>query len=404
MMCLAFALGCDDDGEGVDCRGGSCLDGFFCDRVEPDKYRCREMPPSGPNLRVDPQDKVEFPKTAVGAFDTRAVQIRQFGDLPVTVTRIYLFEAEGCDRVSAGVALHEPLPPAIAAACDFVIDARPPDLPLTLAGGDFRNLSIRFEPRGGAVQTTWLVIESDDVRNPTYNLPLEVAPDVPRLAIDENVFVFTQHRGPQSAELTVSSRGAAPLVVDRMWMELGTDPYLDPATGEEVPELTTTWAETLPATLMPGESITVSIDYDPKDLTPDEATFFVAGNDPERRAPTRVLITSLPVEAQLTASPTPLMFRGPSQEMLRLRNPDMPALALIEVRAEPADVFVPRPGAEFDQLRSLESHDLLVEYVPSGAAMDRGMLYVLTNARNADEDGEVAFELVGDPVPPPEEE
>jgi hypothetical protein len=62
------------------------------------------------------------------------------------------------------------------------------------------------------------------------------------------------------------------------------------------------------------------------------------------------------------------------------------------------------PGAEFDQLRSLESHDLLIEYVPSGAAEDRGTVYVLTNARNADENGEVAFELVGDPTPPPEEE
>ncbi len=401
-MCLAFALGCDDDGEGVDCRESPCVDGFFCDRVEPEKFRCRVRPDAGPVLHIDPRDKVVFPKTAPGMFDTRAVQMRQAGSQPVTVDRIYVFEAEQCDRVSAGVALHEPLPPAIADACDFVIDARPPELPLTLEGGDFRNLSIRFKPRAAAVQPTWLVFESDDANQPKFSLPLEVAPDVPMLHVDPILVAFTPRREEQAATITLSSFGDAPVTVDRVWMELETAPYVDPDTNEEVAEITVVWPET-PVTMAKGESVTASVSYDPQDAMPDEATLFVSSDDPDRRAPTRIIVTSLSVDAQLLASPQPLMFQGPSQALLRLRNPDLPELALLEVRAEPAGVFMPRPGPEFDHLKSLESHDLLIEYVPSGAAMDRGTVYVLTNARNADENGEVAFELVGDPTPPSEE-
>ncbi len=392
---MVLASGCDDGGEGTDCRGGTCSDGFFCDRVAEDKFRCVPQPadqPSGPFLNVEPGEGIVFPKTQPGAFETRIVQLRQLGDLPVTVERIFLFEIEGCDRVTEGIAVNATLPPAMADGCDFVIDWRP-ELPLVLEQGDFRDLPIRFKPRGGPLQTTWLVVESDDVRLPTRNVPLGVMGDRPRLDIDDDRVVFTPYRGEQSVELRISNKGEAPLLLDRMWMELTTEPYLDPETGEPAPEIVTEWAEALPAQIAPGDGMTVSIRYTPRDTEPDEAALFVATDDPDRQAPARVLISSARASATLTATPNPVLFEGGGRRAVVLENPDMPPLEVLDIRAEPEGAFVPQLVSAAFELRSLQTHELFIEYAPGSLEMDAGRLIILTNAENANEDGEVVVEL-----------
>lgn len=405
VLVLSFVLlfACDDGGDGVDCREQPCPanSGLFCDRVGDDTFRCVRRPdagPTGPFLNVDPGEGVEFPRTQPGAFEVRAVQLRQRGDLPVTVTGIYLFEAEVCDRIPAEIAQNATLPEEIADACDFVIDWRP-DLPVTLASGDFRDLAIRYKPRGGDLQTTWLVVESDDIRLPTQNVPLNVQGDRPRFDADDERIVFSAHRGEQTAELTISNLGTAPMQLERAWLDLETDPYVDPMSEEPVDEITVDWGvPELPTEIPVGGTLVVTVRYIPLDVQPDTAVLNLVTNDPDRRgAPARVIVSSAPASATLLFEPNPLVWAAAGQQAAVLKNADNPPLEVLDLWAEPEGVFIPRATSTAFELRELQTHELFIDYVPSGMGGDRGVLHVLTNARNAGDDGEVTLELRGPP-------
>ncbi len=372
---------CSEGGEGKDCslQGATCPAGQVCRELSAGKHRCiaEEYEPSGPFLKIEPAELV-FPKTAPGNSDSRIVLLSQAGELPLTISNVTLEGAEGCDAQARMLPVNAP---ELADECDFIMETHPAWPKEVLVGDQGVQVRIRIQPRTDDPPPVRLLVESDDVRRPVLGIDVRMQGDQPRISVSDSRVTFTATGEEQTAELTVSNVGRAPLNVSRVWIEPDPSPAVvdDPMT---------------PWTLEPQESRVLTVRYTP-DGSAASADLWIESNDLTQPR-TQVVISSEAAAAELVIEPAELSF-GAAGEMqtLLLRNDSRhtEVIAILDMHTEPAEAWDLGTQDTMVTLRSEQTREVTVTFSPTGDTSEDGALLIQSNAGNADAEGWIRVPL-----------
>ncbi len=342
-----------------------------------------------PPIQPDPagiwSTSIFFDRVAQGRTDRKSLRIGHSGQDPLEVTRIYMREAEGCDREAAGIQPGEPLPGELDQTCIWAIDERPP-LPLTLANNAFVDIQLAYKsdgtpnPRPGI-----LVIESNALEKETVQVELNVVAASPRITASPTTISFPGGVNGRDF-LTVRNSGTGPLTVDDYRLRRLNDPPVDPQTMEPLTEFVIDPDQELPWVLEEMQAVQVVISYEPQDEGADNAELVLFSNDPQSPQ-LEVFLTSNPVTSTLVVQPNPVIFGAPMGpnpivRQMSFTNTGLKTLFVNDLSIEQdVDAFSFDGQASF-QIVPGQSRQLTVSFRPQSADGSDATLVVTTDADN----------------------
>ncbi|MCA9527202.1 MAG: choice-of-anchor D domain-containing protein [Myxococcales bacterium] len=162
---------------------------------------------SGVDLQIDP-DRLIFVVGAEGASETKTVNLRNIGNVPVAITGVRLGEATSEDF-----------------SLESDAEARP-----TLARNDDVTYSVTYTARGGGVDSGTLIIETDNDVFARIVIPLEAVQPSAEIEVSPAEVAFgAVELGAESdvIDVFVENRGDAPLVIDSIDFALAPAPIND---------------------------------------------------------------------------------------------------------------------------------------------------------------------------------
>lgn len=239
----------------------------------------------------------------------KRIEISQGGETNLVIDRIYIRGYEECDRPALGLPAIGALPGELEEKCEYLVDERSFELPLTLIEAEFVELKVRYRARHDRVPApTVLVIESNALDKETVEIPLSVLSPQPRISAP-TVISFVGGAPNQKETLLVKNQGTGPLTVLDIALRIKTPQPTDPETGDPLPEFTFQVFANLEWVLAEGEGQHIEVRYDPTDAIDDEAELIITSSDPEK--PKWVIrLTSAQVRSHLDVQPNPILFEN----------------------------------------------------------------------------------------------
>lgn len=195
---------------------------------------------------------------------------------------------------------------------DFIVTA--PAVPFTIPKGDFRTVTIAFQPTGEGLRRGTLEITSNSCTQPKLNVTLVGTGVFPNVVVEPNpVDVGSSPVGKagKPAAITVSNEGAAELKITAVQI-----------IGADAADFVLTGLPPVPKTLQPSESFVFNIRMKATAEGLRLATINVLSDDPDggtfavavRGTATPAVSPSPSASATATASPTPTATASASEE------------------------------------------------------------------------------------------
>jgi Abnormal spindle-like microcephaly-assoc'd, ASPM-SPD-2-Hydin len=246
--------------------------------------------------------------------------------------------------------------------------------PATLNPGQQVVLSITFAPNTADSFTGNLALASN-ASGGTANIPLSGTGDAvpaPNLTLSATSISFgqTQIGSKVSRSLVLTSSGNAPLDVNTITISgaafsLGT--------------------QSLPATLPPGQQLTLTVTFDPTTEGPDAGTLTVGSNDPSGAATVSLGGTGTTTAApQLTVSPTVVNFGSVPLNIASTQSVTLTSTGTAPVILSAATVTGPPfsvNGATFPlTVNPNQSVTLQVQFDPTAAGAASGQMTLASNS------------------------
>ena len=218
---------------------------------------------------------------------------------------------------------------------DFVVTA--PAVPFTIAAGDFRTVTIAFQPTGEGLRRGTLEITSNSCTQPKLNVTLVGSGVVPNVAVQPNpidVGSSPVGKAGKPVAITVSNEGAAELKVTAVQI-----------IGADAADFVLTGLPPVPKTLQPGESFVFNIRMKATAEGLRLATVNVLSDDPDGgtfavavRGTATPAVSPSPT-ASATASTTPTATASASDEPVPTVKPN-DSLAIVLVVGGVLSAFV----------------------------------------------------------------
>ncbi len=326
----------------------------------------------------------------------RAIEIRQDGEQPLSVTAVYLEStqftgARQCDRVSLGLGRNDALPTELDENCHFMIEERAGGRAFPWVLGNNESLVVNVTYRSiGDTDSGWkLIVESNALDRERVEVDLRVRREQPEWG-GTSLISFPIDGGSEFG--VIRNSGSGLLNVADFRVEYITPQPVDPMTQQVIDEFRVRADSSLPWNVNNQQAQTFSVTYTPADDTADIAEIvFVSENatTPEYR----VRLTSEAVTSVLDVQPNPAIFGVPvlaerdKRVVMSISNRGLKSLNIESILIDqPNDEYRIEDGPVSFQLQAGQSQELLLVYRPGSMEGSDASLLITSDADQGADD------------------